>query len=752
MLKNFIGMYLTNLFPLLARWLKRTSNIMAIATVVAVAILAGHTASAQITPRPPNPLASLKTVAVPEPPNLGEFVKNKPAAIALGKALFWDLQVGSNGLMSCASCHFHAGADNRAKNQLSPGLLRVNASGEADPDITFNAGGPNSMLQPGDYPFHKLADPNNASSPVLAHTNDVAGSQGVTLAKFIDTVPGNSADEVEVVPDPVFNVHGTNVRQVTDRNTPSVINAVFNFRNFWDGRAQNEFNGVDPFGERDRAARVAQSIQGKPGFVSLTADCAVVNGIPQVRGPLCLNNASLASQAVGPPPNDVEMSADGRTIKDIGKKLAPSRDVGRKLLALRPLGRQQVSPTDSVLGGYARDGGAQLGLGVSYATLIKQAFWPRWWNSQRIVRVDPVTGPAFAPYPKRPLAPNEYPLTEYNFALFFGLAIQMYESTLVSGKAPIDRFAGGDTSALTPQQQEGLALFQGKAGCASCHGGPEFSHASVENVVDQPLENMVMGDGGVATYDNGFYNIGVRPTPSDLGVGGNDPFGHPLSMTLFGGTTGRVAVDGSFKVPDLRNVALTPPYFHNGGQLTLRQVVDFYNRGGDFHDTNIDTLDPDIHALGLTSDEEDALVAFLNALTDDRVRRQAAPFDHPQLFVPDGERGDTNSVATDANGTAIDDFFEIPAVGAAGGAPLPPFPTPHTPSPAPPAETEPVAAPAPASVDLGTVKAGKTADAPVTINSVGAGTLAVSGTRIEGANAADFSVAASTCGKSVLPK
>src|SRR4028118_1369180 len=206
MLKNFIGMHLTNIFRLVARWLKRTSHIMAIATVVAVAILAGHTASAQLAASEPSEaLASLKTVAVSEPPNLGEFVKDKPAAIALGKALFWDLQVGSDGLQSCASCHFHAGVDTRAKNQLSPGLLRVNASGEAAPDITFNAGkGPNSVLQAADFPFHKLADPNNASSPVLAHTNDVAGSQGVSLTKFIDTVPGNSAEEVEVVPDPVF--------------------------------------------------------------------------------------------------------------------------------------------------------------------------------------------------------------------------------------------------------------------------------------------------------------------------------------------------------------------------------------------------------------------------------------------------------------------------------------------------------------------------------------------------------------------
>jgi cytochrome c peroxidase len=689
----------------------------------------------------PRAIAPLDTVPVPKPQNIDEFVKNQSAGVALGKALFWDMQVGSDGVQACATCHFDAGADSRSKNQLNP---RIGP---------FTAHKPNEQLTASDFPFHQLADPADRNSQVLSDTDEVSGSAGLVPTAFRGVVPGSAVEQTTSPgTDPTFAVGGVNVRRATGRNAPSVINAVFNFRNFWDGRAQNEFNGVDPFGMRDPDAKVAQVVKGKEQLVSLTADCVKVNGIPRPRGPLCLTNSSLASQAVGPPPNDVEMSADGRTIKDIGKKLAPSRDVGRKLLALRPLGRQQVSPTDSVLGGYARDGGAQLGLGVSYATLIKQAFWPRWWNSQRIVRVDPVTGPAFAPYPKRPLAPNEYPLTEYNFSLFFGLAIQMYESTLVSDQAPIDRFAGGDTSALTQQQQDGMALFEGKAGCANCHGGPEFTNASVQNVVDQPLETMTMGDGSVATYDNGFYNIGVRPTDSDIGIGANDPFGTPLSMTLLGATPGRVAVDGSFKVPDLRNVALTPPYFHNGGQLTLGQVVDFYNRGGDFHERNIATLDPDIETLGLTSDEKDALVAFLNALTDDRVQRQEAPFDHPQLFIPDGESGDTSSVATDANGTAVDDFFELPAVGAAGGPPLAPFPTPHTPSRAAPVETEPVAAPAPASVDLGTVKAGKTTDAPVAINSVGAGTLAVSGTRIEGPDAADFSVAASTCGRSVMPK
>src|SRR4051812_12389677 len=64
---------------------------------------------------------SLKRLKVPEPPNLDEFVKNRAAAITLGKALFWDQQVGSDGVQACASCHFHAGADAREKNTVNPG-------------------------------------------------------------------------------------------------------------------------------------------------------------------------------------------------------------------------------------------------------------------------------------------------------------------------------------------------------------------------------------------------------------------------------------------------------------------------------------------------------------------------------------------------------------------------------------------------------------------------------------------------------
>ncbi|MBW4678048.1 MAG: cytochrome-c peroxidase [Desmonostoc geniculatum HA4340-LM1] len=96
---TFVAAVLARLRDLVSR---RIKSGVTIAALVAMAVLAGHTVSAQVLP----PTFSLKTVTVPEPDNLGEFVKDKTAAIALGKAFFWDMQVGSDGITSCASCHF----------------------------------------------------------------------------------------------------------------------------------------------------------------------------------------------------------------------------------------------------------------------------------------------------------------------------------------------------------------------------------------------------------------------------------------------------------------------------------------------------------------------------------------------------------------------------------------------------------------------------------------------------------------------
>jgi len=251
---------------------------------------------------------------------------------------------------------------------------------------------------------------------------------------------------------------------------------------------------------------------------------------------------------------------------------------------------------------------------------------------------------------------------------------------LISDDSPFDRFMEGNSNALTVQQQQGKALFE--RSCAFCHGGAEFTNASVNNLERLRLRRMAVGS-GEAVYDNAFYNIGVLPTLEDLGVGGKDPFGNPLSesrlaaLGLFEqllserpnidvGADERITADGAFKTPGLRNIELTGPYFHNGGQLTLRQVVDFYNRGGDFRQNNIDNADIGIRPLGLSEEEKTSLVAFMQSLTDERVRYERAPFDHPQLFITNGHPGDQNAVTDDGSGQATTTVVELPAVGRNG--------------------------------------------------------------------------------------
>src|SRR5438270_11446139 len=95
-------------------------------------------------------LASLKTASVPGPTasELSGVIQNKSAAIALGKAFFWEMQFGSDGNTACASCHFNAGADSRSFNQTDPGLRRFDGNGSpaADP-TTFKPGvGANRQL------------------------------------------------------------------------------------------------------------------------------------------------------------------------------------------------------------------------------------------------------------------------------------------------------------------------------------------------------------------------------------------------------------------------------------------------------------------------------------------------------------------------------------------------------------------------------------------------------------------------------
>src|SRR5687767_3285617 len=159
-------------------------------------------------------LASLATVPVPEPAGLARYLKPGPsarqAAVALGKALFWDMQVGSDG-QSCASCHFHAGADSRSKNQLDPGLRNVDPARRTifDPTGSGGGGGPNYALQEDDFPFHRLSDPeeeNYLERSVLFDSDDVASSQGVFPTRFLFTIDHYPFDVGYPVRDGIFAV------------------------------------------------------------------------------------------------------------------------------------------------------------------------------------------------------------------------------------------------------------------------------------------------------------------------------------------------------------------------------------------------------------------------------------------------------------------------------------------------------------------------------------------------------------------
>jgi hypothetical protein len=114
-----------------------------------------------------------------DPPPLDQIIQNRTAAIALGKALFWDTAAGSDG-QACASCHFHAGADNRIKNQINPGTLRTD---DPTSGMTFGptasgaaTSGPNYTLRTGDFPFHQFNNPDARNSGVRFTTDDVASS------------------------------------------------------------------------------------------------------------------------------------------------------------------------------------------------------------------------------------------------------------------------------------------------------------------------------------------------------------------------------------------------------------------------------------------------------------------------------------------------------------------------------------------------------------------------------------------------
>ena len=218
-----------------------------------------------------------------------------------------------------------------------------------------------------------------------------------------------------------------------------------------------------------------------------------------------------------------------------------------------------------------------------------------------------------------------YTQMENNFSMYWGLAIMMYESTLISDEAPIDKFIGwagtpANPNALTAQQKRGLALFRGpKTSCVACHKGAEYTSAGTRlqpalgetNLTEQMflgtrttgpvrqrfLQHRRAPDRGRCRggRDRSLWRSAFICTQYIAALSGKPaPDAFLVNPCLFAIKTdvndchaapsadlARVGVDGAFKVPSLRNVALTQPYFHNGSRFTLEQVVEFYDRGGD---------------------------------------------------------------------------------------------------------------------------------------------------------------------------
>jgi cytochrome c peroxidase len=154
-----------------------------------------------------------------------------------------------------------------------------------------------------------------------------------------------------------------------------------------------------------------------------------------------------------------------------------------------------------------------------------------------------------------------------------GKAIASFQRTLLSGNSPYDRFDyGGEENALSQGAQRGLKLFLKKARCTRCHSGFNFT-------------------------DEKFHNLGIDWDTDHADLGRFK-------------VTGNSEEIGAFKTPTLREIARTAPYMHDGRFATLREVVEFYNRGG-IKNPHQDSL---VIPLELSEQEKLDLVKFLQAL------------------------------------------------------------------------------------------------------------------------------------------
>jgi cytochrome c peroxidase len=195
-----------------------------------------------------------------------------------------------------------------------------------------------------------------------------------------------------------------------------------------------------------------------------------------------------------------------------------------------------------------------------------------------------------------------------------GRAIANFERTLVFMRSPFDQFLAGRQDAISEQAQQGWVLFNGKARCMSCH------QLNQSNPIgsDDRFHNI-----GVAARHQDFESLAGKALATlqkDDGLKAIDELALSTDMSELGRfmvTKNRSDI-GGFRTSQLRNIGLTGPYMHDGSLVTLWDVMDHYNKGGEANPF----LDGGIEPLALTEEEIDAVVALLFTMTDERFADQ----------------------------------------------------------------------------------------------------------------------------------
>ena len=198
-------------------------------------------------------------------------------------------------------------------------------------------------------------------------------------------------------------------------------------------------------------------------------------------------------------------------------------------------------------------------------------------------------------------------------------AIASYERTQLSFDSPFDHFIAGDKNAIDDSAKRGWELFNNQARCNKCHALTDTTR-DVTNLIDNDFHNI-----GVLIVQHKVVPL-ARQAEALIKTGDTPAIDQAAIQTDMS-ALGRFLVTkkepdiASFKTPNIRNVLVTGPYFHDGSQETLWDVMDHYNKGAGLQDPY---LDQDIQPLALTESDIDDLVAFMASLTSPNYKEQGA--------------------------------------------------------------------------------------------------------------------------------